>query len=619
MSKNINTCVILCRFRNDDGTPIPVPFPQAFYNNYFFTANVGGVGDYYRDVTNSEINVVGQTFGWFDIGHTSGEHTQAPLGGAQRDRAFQWGIAAARANGVPVDNFPHKVVFLNSGSDDGAIGSGQMLIGHWPGATFNHTYVQHEFGHVLGLGHSWSTAPDKGYDDDYCIMSAQTVGFTFQHDALGEVNKAGPGPNAVYVHQLGGIPLQNLVLVDPQKPSLLVLSPLSLPAAAPVPPAVVVKALVVHPDPPSVNEVWVELRHPSVWDRGIGAPSVVVHEKRPGDGRSFLIPGPSARALRNAGDRVVSPDGRVIVRLFEMWDNPPRALVLISKPYGFGPNQAWTHEPYYGSRGTFFADLTGEGGADAIVVNDDKIVVRLSTGNGFGPNQAWTHEPFFGTRGTFFADVTGNGRADAIVVNDDKIVVRLNTGKGFGPNQAWTHEPYFGTRGTFFADVTGNGRADAIVVNDDKIVVRLNTGNGFGPNQAWTHEPYFGTRGTFFADVTGGGRADAIVVNDGGIVVRRSTGSGFDSNEVWAPQPYFGTRGTFFADVTGDGRADAIVVNDDKVTVRRSTGFNFGPNETWSHQPYFGTRGMSFVDVSGDGRADAIVVNDDKVVVRRAF
>jgi hypothetical protein len=31
--------------------------------------------------------------------------------------------------------------------------------------------------------------------------------------------------------------------------------------------------------------------------------------------------------------------------------------------------------------------------------------------------------PYFGTPGTFFADVTGDGRADAIVVNDDTITV----------------------------------------------------------------------------------------------------------------------------------------------------------------------------------------------------
>jgi len=68
--------------------------------------------------------------------------------------------------------------------------------------------------------------------------------------------------------------------------------------------------------------------------------------------------------------------------------------------------------------------------------------------------------------------VTGDGRADAIVVNDDTVTVRRSTGSGFGPNEDWTHGAYFGSRGTFFADVTGDGRADAIVVNDDTVTVR---------------------------------------------------------------------------------------------------------------------------------------------------
>ena len=75
------------------------------------------------------------------------------------------------------------------------------------------------------------------------------------------------------------------------------------------------------------------------------------------------------------------------------------------------------------------------------MVNDDRIVVRRSTGNGFGPNEAWTNEPYFGSRGTFFADVTGDRRADAIVVNADRIVVRRSNGNGFGPNEPWTQGP----------------------------------------------------------------------------------------------------------------------------------------------------------------------------------
>ena len=276
------------------------------------------MADYYREVTNSKLIIVGQSFGWFDIGHTVSEHTQAPLGYSQRERAFNWGIAAARANGVSVDDFPHKVVFVNIPSDHGALtlGSKKMLMAHGVGATFDHTFVQHEFGHVLGLQHSYSTPPDKEYDDDFCIMSAFTTGFRFTLDVMGFVNESGPGLNAVYVRQLGGLPDENIVSLDTLlTPSLLVLAPISGPEAAPV-----LKAIVVNPISPRVNTLWVELRYPSAWDQGIGMPSVVVHETRPGDTRSFWIRAPragAAGALRQPGDEVVSTDGQLVVRLFE--------------------------------------------------------------------------------------------------------------------------------------------------------------------------------------------------------------------------------------------------------------------------------------------------------------
>ena len=45
----------------------------------------------------------------------------------------------------------------------------------------------------------------------------------------------------------------------------------------------------------------------------------------------------------------------------------------------FSGNESWTSNPYYGTRGTFFADVTGDGKADAIVVNNDKVTVRRAT------------------------------------------------------------------------------------------------------------------------------------------------------------------------------------------------------------------------------------------------
>ncbi|MBL8254597.1 MAG: S8 family serine peptidase, partial [Candidatus Competibacter sp.] len=67
--------------------------------------------------------------------------------------------------------------------------------------------------------------------------------------------------------------------------------------------------------------------------------------------------------------------------------------------------------------GVYFADVDDDKMADAIVVGDNKITVRRSNGGSFLPNENWTTNPYFGNRGTFFADVTGDGKTDAIAVN----------------------------------------------------------------------------------------------------------------------------------------------------------------------------------------------------------
>jgi hypothetical protein len=52
------------------------------------------------------------------------------------------------------------------------------------------------------------------------------------------------------------------------------------------------------------------------------------------------------------------------------------------------------------------------------------VTVRRSNGSSFLPNEDWTSGPYLGSRGIQFADVTGDGRADAIVVNDNRVTVR---------------------------------------------------------------------------------------------------------------------------------------------------------------------------------------------------
>jgi hypothetical protein len=279
--------------------------------------------------------------------------------------------------------------------------------------------------------------------------------------------------------------------------------------------------------------------------------------------------------------------------------------------------------------GTQFADIGGEGRAAAIAINQNGVTVRFSDGRRFRQDETWVQQPYFGTDTTghqniYFADVNGDGKADAIVSNTTEVAVRLSDGSQFVQHDLWTREPYFGVAegrvNNFFADVTGDHKADAIVVNNSGITVRRSDGSRFLRNEDWTRGPYLGGLGNYFADVTGDGRADAIVVNTNGIAVRRSDGEHFERAELWTTDAYYGSVGNpvYFADVNGDGKADAIVANANEVAVRLSDGRRFLPARVWIHQPYYGSIATAFVDVDGDGKADAVVVNPSGITVRRS-
>jgi hypothetical protein len=144
----------------------------------------------------------------------------------------------------------------------------------------------------------------------------------------------------------------------------------------------------------------------------------------------------------------------------------------------------WLDTLFPGARGISYADVTGDGRADAIAVSDSApITVRRGTASFLGPDEIWTDIPFHGDRSTAFADVTGDGRADAIAVSESApITVRRSTASTFGPKEIWTEAPFQGDRSTRFADVTGDGRADAIAVSrSGEVAVRPSNGSSFGP------------------------------------------------------------------------------------------------------------------------------------------
>lgn len=291
-------------------------------------------------------------------------------------------------------------------------------------------------------------------------------------------------------------------------------------------------------------------------------------------------------------------------------------------------------------RPNFFADVTGDGRADAIVVNPDGVWVRVTDSSGRMPaasQRNWTGDGFWGWRGTHFADVDGDGRADLIAVDEAGVAVRLAIGRRarrdpwrFAPASDWTAGGYWGERGTYFADVTGDGRADAIVVNDDGgVFVGVSDGSRFVRDGYWlTGVPNDREAKNHFADVTGADadgrrRADLIAVNTDGIVVcPASIDGGFAPCVNWTGNSAFaGRRGVLFADYDGDGRDDAIGIDGSDgggmdVRVGFSSGSSFSAARLQISNGPQSERGVHFANVNSSPQAELIIVNEDGVWVR---
>jgi hypothetical protein len=98
----------------------------------------------------------------------------------------------------------------------------------------------------------------------------------------------------------------------------------------------------------------------------------------------------------------------------------------------------------------------------------------------------------YGGATVYFADVNGDGKADAIIVHSNGITVRLSDGRRFLPGRTWVRHAYYGAIATAFVDVDGDGKADAVVVNPDEIAIRFSDGERFVDTEFWTRNPYYG-------------------------------------------------------------------------------------------------------------------------------
>lgn len=282
---------------------------------------------------------------------------------------------------------------------------------------------------------------------------------------------------------------------------------------------------------------------------------------------------------------------------------------------------------------TYLADVTGDGRADGVAVNEGDIWVAPSNGATLDAPQRWMAGAFYGGRGTFFADVNGDGRADGVAVNGDSVWVALSTrplrglyGTAFGAPQAWRWGAFTGELGVYVGDVNNDRRADLVAVNEASTLVSLSNGSSFGPAQQWSTGAFWGTLRVALADMNADDRADLVAVNGDSVWVMLSTGAGFQAPVAWAGGAAPAIPWTpYVADVNGDRRADVVGLFGNELLVYYNSPYAQGFIPLYHEltpvagMPLFtaATRGTLFGDIDRDGHADAVSVYDDALQLVR--
>lgn len=323
--------ILLCRF-SDKPTE---QHPPDYYRDLYTRNGAGGLADYWRAVSFNALDLTGsRVFGWFQMSHASIEVSQLTFPG-DRGRLIDWGVDAARANGVDLTPFRSILVVHNWGVDHGAAGNRVLIVDQHPNSC-EFGFIAHEMGHGFGLPHSYAANPDRVYGDGWDLMSFATSTAQFPIAFQGSRGDATVGLNARNLEALGATPQGRAW--SPPGPDFgvsIVLDPLNQPPignrghlVVKIPPSA------TRPARADGSSYLAEFHIRAGWDQGIARDAVVMHQVR-GDGLSYLVPGRGSHFV--AGQEFVTPAPEVRFRVVQIdpvlhtaslrvWDLPEGCL-----------------------------------------------------------------------------------------------------------------------------------------------------------------------------------------------------------------------------------------------------------------------------------------------------
>ncbi|MGN6107128.1 MAG: FG-GAP-like repeat-containing protein, partial [Kofleriaceae bacterium] len=301
-----------------------------------------------------------------------------------------------------------------------------------------------------------------------------------------------------------------------------------------------------------------------------------------------------------------------------------------------GRNHGWTNKDHVRT----LADVNGDGLLDIVGIGPGSVAVALRQASGlysglttwttdFTTNAGWTS-----ASARFFGDVTGDGKADVVGINDWGAYVAPAGGSWFeakqlwvrGFAQGWDHSKHI----RLLTDVNGDGLADLVGFGEDGVYVSKSNGlrfsvpekvsSAFGYNTGWR----VGHHVRAVANLNGDRYADLIGLGPNGVQVALGTATGFGEPKVWLND--LGDAGGWYAsmhdrligDVDGDGLDDLVGVSG-YVYLARNKGDRFEPlaivsEELTTPKGWDITKHPRFLsDVDGDGQLDLLGFFNDAV------